>query len=327
MAAAAESRRCRAPGRSPTDHGPPGAARRCGRRAWGAGCADRGPAPSTCCPRTSPRSLWRRSPRGRAGWWDLDADAVLLDEDAARGVPAPYPGLVTIGSTERGPGAAQSRRASALLLDGNPVHITEVCTSLALELGMSPWAGDVEVVTVGFGEDLPQLLPTARIAHMRPARARAARPDRTAPGSPPTARHSPPALPAAVRVGPGCRHRLGVRRRHRQGRRHRSPWSPLPAWPPHTFPTRRSSTPPSAPRSPSSPPAKRSPSSAWHTPPTSRSPPLKVAAQPAHAGRRRVEGRPGRTHQREPDRAGGAAGHARARYGSSRRGGAGSRGR
>jgi hypothetical protein len=34
---------------------------------------------------------------------------------------------------------------------------------------MSPWASDVEVVTVGFGEDLPQLLPTARIAHMRHA--------------------------------------------------------------------------------------------------------------------------------------------------------------
>ncbi|MFE4416065.1 hypothetical protein ACFRNR_43980, partial [Streptomyces sp. NPDC056820] len=44
-----------------------------------------------------------------------------------------------------------------------------VCTSLALELGMSPWAAEVEVVTVGFGEDLPQLLPTARIAHMRQA--------------------------------------------------------------------------------------------------------------------------------------------------------------
>ncbi|MGX4694593.1 hypothetical protein [Streptomyces sp. JNUCC 63] len=55
----------------------------------------------------------------------------------------------------------------ALLLDGNPVHVTEVCTSLALELGMSPWAGEVEVVAIGFGEDLPQLLPTTRIAHMR----------------------------------------------------------------------------------------------------------------------------------------------------------------
>ncbi|MET8571935.1 LysM peptidoglycan-binding domain-containing protein [Streptomyces sp. NPDC004783] len=105
---------------------------------------------------------------GKDGWWALDADAVLLDEDAARDVPAPCPALVTIGNMETGDLVLLNlARTSALLLDGNPVHITEVCTSLALELAMSPWAGDVEVVTIGFGEDLPQLLPTARIAHMR----------------------------------------------------------------------------------------------------------------------------------------------------------------
>jgi nucleoid-associated protein YgaU len=105
---------------------------------------------------------------GKDGWWVLDAAAVLLDEDAARDVPAPCPGLATIGSTEKGDLVLLNlARASALLLDGNPVHITEMCTSLALELGMSPWASDIEVVVIGFGEDLPQLLPTTRIAHMR----------------------------------------------------------------------------------------------------------------------------------------------------------------
>ncbi|MGA5711210.1 hypothetical protein ACPCK8_32855 [Streptomyces cellulosae] len=107
---------------------------------------------------------------GHDGWWALPTDAALLDDEAARDVPAPYPGLVTIGSTEGGDLLLLNlAQLPALLLDGNPVHITEVCTSLALELGMSPWAADVEVVTVGFGEDLPQLLPTARIAHMRQA--------------------------------------------------------------------------------------------------------------------------------------------------------------
>ncbi|MGW2572699.1 LysM peptidoglycan-binding domain-containing protein [Streptomyces sp. NPDC001537] len=107
---------------------------------------------------------------GKGGWWALPADAVLLDEDDARDVPAPYPGLVTIGSTKTGDLLLLNLAAlPALLLDGNPVHITEVCTSLALELAMSPWASEVEIVTVGFGEDLPQLLPTARIAHMRQA--------------------------------------------------------------------------------------------------------------------------------------------------------------
>ncbi|MGW2897499.1 LysM peptidoglycan-binding domain-containing protein [Streptomyces sp. NPDC001212] len=107
---------------------------------------------------------------GQGGWWALPPNAVLLDEEDAREVPAPYPGLVTVGSTEAGDLLLLNlAQLPALLLDGNPVHITEVCTSLALELGMSPWASEVEVVTVGFGDDLPQLLPTARIAHMRQA--------------------------------------------------------------------------------------------------------------------------------------------------------------
>jgi nucleoid-associated protein YgaU len=105
---------------------------------------------------------------GRAGWWTWPDDADVLDDEAARQVPAPYPALVTLGSTNAGDLLLLNlARLPALLLDGNAVHITEVCTSLALEFGMSPWASDVEVVTVGFGEDLPQLLPTSRIAHMR----------------------------------------------------------------------------------------------------------------------------------------------------------------
>ncbi|MGW7715524.1 LysM peptidoglycan-binding domain-containing protein [Streptomyces chartreusis] len=107
---------------------------------------------------------------GTAGWWALPSDAVLLDEVTAREAPAPYPGLVTTGTTETGDLLLLNlAQVPALLLEGNPVHITEVCTSLALELGMSPWANEVEIVAIGFGEDLPQLLPTARIAHMRQA--------------------------------------------------------------------------------------------------------------------------------------------------------------
>jgi nucleoid-associated protein YgaU len=105
---------------------------------------------------------------GEDGWWTLPADADLLGEQDAREVPAPYPALVTIGSLEGGDLVLLNlAQLPALLLDGNPVHLTEVCTSLALELGMSPWAAEAEIVVIGFGEDLPQLLPTTRIAHMR----------------------------------------------------------------------------------------------------------------------------------------------------------------
>ncbi|WP_326782788.1 hypothetical protein [Streptomyces sp. NBC_00151] len=105
---------------------------------------------------------------GAAGWWRLDTGVELLDEETARTIAAPCPALVTVGSAESGDLVlADLARLPVVLLDGNPVHISEVCTSLALELGMSPWARDVEVVAVGFGEDLPHLLPNSRIAHMR----------------------------------------------------------------------------------------------------------------------------------------------------------------
>ncbi|MEU9286440.1 LysM peptidoglycan-binding domain-containing protein [Streptomyces sp. NPDC048275] len=107
---------------------------------------------------------------GRGGWWMLPWDAELLDEEAAREVLPPYPGLVTVGSTEEGDLLLVNlAQLPALLLDGDPTRIREVCTSLAVEMGMSPWGSVVEVVAVGFGEDLPRLLPTSRIMHMREA--------------------------------------------------------------------------------------------------------------------------------------------------------------
>ncbi|MFC9076739.1 LysM peptidoglycan-binding domain-containing protein [Streptomyces sp. NPDC057062] len=107
---------------------------------------------------------------GRSGWWTLPDDAALLDEETARQVPAPYPGLVTVGTATAGDLVLLNlAQMPALLLDGSPLDITEVCTALALEYAMSPWAGEVEIIAIGFGEDLPHLLPTSRIAHMRQA--------------------------------------------------------------------------------------------------------------------------------------------------------------
>ncbi|MFE0547449.1 hypothetical protein [Streptomyces sp. NPDC058891] len=107
---------------------------------------------------------------GRSGWWTLPDDAALLDEETARQVPAPYPGLVTVGTAAAGDLVLLNlAQMPALLLDGSPLDITEVCTALALEYAMSPWAGDVEIIAVGFGKDLSHLLPTSRIAHMRQA--------------------------------------------------------------------------------------------------------------------------------------------------------------
>lgn len=107
---------------------------------------------------------------GDGGWWTLPHTADLLPVDDAQQVPAPYPGLTTIGATESGDLILLNLpHHQVLLLDGEPAHIQETLLSLALELGMSPWSTDCEVVVAAFGEGLPQLLPTSRIAHMNVA--------------------------------------------------------------------------------------------------------------------------------------------------------------
>ncbi|MFE5841981.1 LysM peptidoglycan-binding domain-containing protein [Streptomyces niveus] len=101
------------------------------------------------------------------GWWTLPHDAGLLPSDDAQQIPAPYPALVTIGATESGDLILLNLpHHQVLLLAGEPAHVEAALLSLALELGMSPWSTDTEVVVAAFGDGLPQLLPTSRIAHM-----------------------------------------------------------------------------------------------------------------------------------------------------------------
>ncbi|GHC88225.1 LysM peptidoglycan-binding domain-containing protein [Streptomyces flavofungini] len=102
---------------------------------------------------------------GEGSWWTLGHDAELPAEAAQ--THAPYPGLATIGADASGSLLLLNLPYSGvILLNGDREAREEILTSLALELGMSPWAGDVEVVVSGFGDGLNQLLPTARIAHM-----------------------------------------------------------------------------------------------------------------------------------------------------------------
>ncbi|WP_447047261.1 LysM peptidoglycan-binding domain-containing protein [Streptomyces rosealbus] len=105
---------------------------------------------------------------GVGGWWVCEDSVQLLDEQEAAHIAAPYPGMVTIGADESGHLVLLNLpHVGVVLWDGEHGQIEEVLLSLALELGMSPWATDVEVVLVGFGEGLNHLLPTSRIAYMR----------------------------------------------------------------------------------------------------------------------------------------------------------------
>ncbi|MEV4559065.1 hypothetical protein AB0K51_19035 [Kitasatospora sp. NPDC049285] len=99
------------------------------------------------------------------GWWGVRGDrAVLLDADQARTVPAPYPCLATIGTAEDGALLLSNLTHSrVLLLDGDERNVREVARGIAMEAGTALWADHIEIMTVGFGQELQQLLPQCRI--------------------------------------------------------------------------------------------------------------------------------------------------------------------
>lgn len=103
------------------------------------------------------------------GWWVLPDDAELLTTEQAGDVTPPYPAFVTIGADEATGDVILLNLAAdrVILLDGTEEDIRQVCRALVLELGMSAWSDRLEIVTVGFAEELTHLLPTLRIGHKR----------------------------------------------------------------------------------------------------------------------------------------------------------------
>ncbi|MFB7301387.1 LysM peptidoglycan-binding domain-containing protein, partial [Streptomyces rubiginosohelvolus] len=100
------------------------------------------------------------------GRWALDAKATLLDLDnAADDAPAaPYPGLVTLGTTENGDLLlADLLHTGALLLDGTADDVLAVGRAMALEAGTCGWTDHTEIMTVGLGTRLATLLPRGRV--------------------------------------------------------------------------------------------------------------------------------------------------------------------
>ncbi|WP_331727365.1 LysM peptidoglycan-binding domain-containing protein (plasmid) [Kitasatospora sp. NBC_00374] len=101
------------------------------------------------------------------GWWGVRADrADLMTAEEAQDVPAPYPGLSTIGAAADGTHIlANLPQAGVLLLDGTEEQVREVARGIAMEAGTAAWGGHVEVRTCGFGLELQQLLPACRVMY------------------------------------------------------------------------------------------------------------------------------------------------------------------
>ena len=93
--------------------------------------------------------------------WRLPlAVAPGLDPDQVTGAPAPYPGLVSIGTDATGRVLVDLESAQGLIaITGEPHLVQAVQAAMAVELVTNRWSGPVSITLVGFGADLAVLAP------------------------------------------------------------------------------------------------------------------------------------------------------------------------
>ncbi|MFE5029894.1 LysM peptidoglycan-binding domain-containing protein [Streptomyces sp. NPDC056656] len=105
--------------------------------------------------------------------WILDGQQQLLSEDEAVEIPAPYPGLTTLGEDTNGSHLLLNlTTAGVLLLDGDDDAVRATARVIALEAATSAWSDRAEILTIGLGNELPVLLPQGRmraVPHLRAA--------------------------------------------------------------------------------------------------------------------------------------------------------------
>ncbi|SFI10932.1 transcriptional activator domain-containing protein [Streptosporangium canum] len=91
--------------------------------------------------------------------WRLPAhEGRMLDEQALAGAPAPYPGLVSLGSNGEGRVLVDLEAAHGLIsLRGT--QSTAALAALAVELATNRWSDRMLITLVGFGEELAVIAP------------------------------------------------------------------------------------------------------------------------------------------------------------------------
>ncbi|MFJ6777001.1 LysM peptidoglycan-binding domain-containing protein, partial [Kitasatospora sp. NPDC091257] len=102
-------------------------------------------------------------------WWCSADSGDLLSPGQARRTAAPYPALVTLGTSPDGSVVLADLEAVRLLhLSGHPDDARDVLRTLAIELAHSPLADRLHLHLVDLAEELPISGPAAERVHRHP---------------------------------------------------------------------------------------------------------------------------------------------------------------
>jgi len=103
----------------------------------------------------APSHPWSPSADGRS--WTVRAEAL---EGLAASAPAPYPALVNVATSHGFDVLIDLEYASGLIaIGGDPAVGREVVMSTVVDLATHPWSDNVDVVMVGFGDDISEVAP------------------------------------------------------------------------------------------------------------------------------------------------------------------------
>ncbi|MET8156177.1 BTAD domain-containing putative transcriptional regulator [Sphaerisporangium sp. NPDC005289] len=100
---------------------------------------------------------WESHDGGRT-WRLLAHEGRAIDDHALADVPAPYPGLVSLGVTETGRVLIDLEAAQGVIaVSGHRVR--DALSALAVELATNRWSDQMRITLVGFGADLAMIAP------------------------------------------------------------------------------------------------------------------------------------------------------------------------
>ncbi|MFC4531463.1 BTAD domain-containing putative transcriptional regulator [Sphaerisporangium dianthi] len=100
---------------------------------------------------------WESHDGGRT-WRLLAHEGRAIDDHALADVPAPYPGLVSLGVTETGRVLIDLESAQGVIaVTGHRVR--DALSALAVELATNRWSDQMRITLVGFGADLAMIAP------------------------------------------------------------------------------------------------------------------------------------------------------------------------